>query len=111
MATAEVTAFDLVRYSAGAGQLHNAATVLSELAERVDAEALVALAPLMRLPDVQRLGYLLESVGESGLAEPLASWLRDHCPRTVLLQPGGPDSGVRSSRWQVKANKDLEPDL
>ena len=111
VATAEVTAFDLVRYPGGAGHLSNAATVLSELAERVDAEALVALAPLMRHPDVQRLGYLLDSVGESGLAEPLASWLQNRCPRTVLLQPGGPDSGARSSRWQVKTNVDLEPDL
>ena len=111
VATAEVTAFDLVRYPAGAGHLSNAATVLSELAERVDAEALVVLAPLMRLPDVQRLGFLLDSVGESELAEPLASWLRDRCPRTVLLRPGGPDSGVHSSRWHVKANEDLEPEL
>jgi predicted transcriptional regulator of viral defense system len=111
VATAEVTAFDLVRFPAGAGHLSNAATVLSELAERVDAAALVALAPLMRPPDVQRLGYLLESVGESGLAEPLGHWLRDRRPRTVLLQPGGPDSGARCSRWHVKANEDLEPDL
>ena len=111
VATAEVTAFDLVRYPAGAGHLSNAATVLSELAERIDAELLAALAPSMRLPDVQRLGYVLESVGESELAEPLASWLRDRYPRTVLLQPGGPDSGVRSSRWYVTVNEDLEPDL
>lgn len=111
VATAEVTAFDLVRYPAGAGHLSNVATVLSELAERVDAEALVTLAPLMRLPDVQRLGYLLESVGESELAEPLASWLHDRVPRTVLLQSGGRDSGARNARWHVKVNEDLEPDL
>jgi predicted transcriptional regulator of viral defense system len=111
VATAEVTAFDLVRYPAGAGHLSNAATVLSELAERVDAEALVALAPLMRIPDVQRLGFLLESVGESGRAEPLASWLRSRRPRTVLLRPGGPASGNRDPRWCVTVNEDLEPDL
>jgi predicted transcriptional regulator of viral defense system len=111
VATAEVTAFDLVRYPAGAGHLSNAATVLSELAERIDGAALLDLAALMRIPDVQRLGFLLDWVGESQIAEPLASWLQNRCPRTVLLQPGGPDSGARSSRWNVKANEDLEPDL
>jgi len=111
IATAEVTAFDLVRYPAGAGHFSNAATVLAELAERIDGEALVDLAPLVRLPEVQRLGYLLESVGESGIAEPLAFWLRDRRPRTVLLRPGWPASGVRDPRWRVLANEELEPDL
>lgn len=111
VATAEVTAFDLVRYPAGGGHLSNVATVLSELAERVDFGALVALAPLMRLPDVQRLGFLLESVGESGRAESLAAWLRGRSPRTVLLRPGGPPTGNRDPRWCVTVNEDLEPDL
>jgi predicted transcriptional regulator of viral defense system len=111
VATAEVTAFDLVRYPAGAGHLSNVATVLSELAERIDVEALVTLAPSMRLPDVQRLGFLLESVGTSGRAEPLAAWLRGHCPRTVLLRPGGLPSGDRDPRWRVLVNEKLEPDL
>lgn len=45
VATPETTAFDLVRYPAGAGHLSSAATVLSELAERLEARALVTIAP------------------------------------------------------------------
>ena len=72
VATPETTAFDLVRYPAGAGHLSNTATVLAELAERLDADALVGLAPLVCVPDVQRLGYLLEAVGKHRLASPCA---------------------------------------
>ena len=84
VATPETVAFDLVRYPSGAGQLSNAATVLAELAERLDPKALVGIAPLVRLPDVQRLGYLLDAVGERRRTGPLAGWLgaREHrvCP-------------------------------
>ncbi len=110
VATPEVTAFDLVRYPSGAGQLSNAATVLTELAERIDGKALVALAPLMRLPDVQRLGFLLEAVGEPRIAEPLAIWVRDRAPRAIPLRSGRPACGEVDPRWRVVRNEELEPD-
>ncbi len=61
MATPETTAFDLVRYQAAAGYLSNIATVLVESAERIDALALANIAQLVKIPDVQRLGYLLDA--------------------------------------------------
>jgi IS5 family transposase len=108
VATPETTAFDLVRYPAEAGHLSNAATVLAELAERVDADALARLAPLVRVPDVQRLGYLLEVVGEHRLAEPLADWLSTRKPRRVPLKPGSPADVTPDQRWRVLPNEDLE---
>ena len=110
-ATPETTAFDLVRYPAGAGHLSNAATVLAELAERLDVEALVALAQLVRMPDVQRLGYLLEAVGEHRLAKPLADWLRTRSPRVVPLRPGSPAETASDRRWRVIPNEELDVDL
>jgi predicted transcriptional regulator of viral defense system len=111
LATPETTAFDLVRYPAAAGQLSNAATVLAELAERLEARALVAVAPLVRLPDVQRLGYLLEAVGQSKLAGPLAAWLHERQPRPVPLSPGEPVDVVLDRRWHVLPNVELEVDV
>jgi hypothetical protein len=111
VATPETTAFDLVRYPGGAGHLSNAATVLSELAERLDARALLAIAPLVRPPDVQRLGYLLDAVGQGTLATPLAEWLAGQQPRTVPLQPGAPAAEVDlDRRWHVLPNVELEVD-
>lgn len=111
VATPETTAFDLVHYQAGAGYLSNAATVLAELAERMDAQALIEIAPLVRLPDVQRLGYLLEAIDESELAGPLAKWLRRRRPRSVLLCPNEPADVEVNKRWHVLPNAELEVDL
>jgi predicted transcriptional regulator of viral defense system len=111
VATPETTAFDLVRYSAGAGHLSNAATVLAELAERINADALAEVAPLVRTPDVQRLGYLLDAVGEQRLAEPLAKWLSTRHPRVVPLRPGIMTNMAPDRRWHVLPNEKLELDL
>ncbi len=111
VATPETTAFDLVRYQAAAGHLSNAATVLAELAERIDADALVGIAPTVRLPDVQRLGYLLDLVGENERAVPLSRWLRARRPRAVPLRPGTPAEAEVDKRWHVVPNVDLELDL
>lgn len=111
VATPETTAFDLVRYPAGAGHLSNTATALAELAERLDVEALGALAPLVRIPDLQRLGYLLEAVGEYRLAKPLADWFRARSPRVVPLRPGSSAEAAPDRRWRVIPNEELEVDL
>jgi len=111
VATPETTAFDLVRYPAAAGHLSNIATVLVELAERIDPKALVSLAHQVKLPDVQRLGYLLDALGQEDLARPLAEWLKTRRPRAIPLRPGEPAEGAVNERWQVKPNAELEIDL
>lgn len=111
VATPETCAFDLVRYPAGSGHLSNAATVLSELAERLDARALVSIAPLVRLPDVQRLGFLLDVVGQGEVASPLAEWLAGQEPRAVPLYPGEPADVEPNRRWHVLPNIELEADV
>lgn len=111
VSTPEATAFDLVRYRASGGHLSNVATVLRELAERMDAHALVGVAELVSPPDVQRLGYVLDAVGEHELADPLAKWVKARKPRTVLLSPGEPRRGEIDGRWRVRENFELEVDV
>jgi len=111
VATPETCAFDMVRYPAAAGHLSNAATVLVELAERLDARKLVDVAPLLRLPDVQRLGYLLDAVGHGAVASLLAQWLAAKRPRAVLLQQGGEAGAEVDPRWRVVPNAELELDV
>lgn len=112
VATPETTAFDLVRYPAGSGYLSNAATVLHELAVRLSADALIAIAPIVRLPDVQRLGYLLDAVGHGDIAAPLFKWLVPRQPRAVLLLSGGEHTDViPDHRWRVLPNVEIEVDI
>lgn len=111
VATAETTAFDLVRYPVAAGHWANVATVLAELSERIDPRALATIAPLVRLPDVQRLGYALEAIGATGVAGPLARWLRSQRPRAVPLQPDGTAHATLDRKWRVLANVALETEV
>jgi predicted transcriptional regulator of viral defense system len=111
VATPEVTAFDLIRYQSQAGHLSNVTTVLSELAERLSGGALLNIADLMKIPDVQRLGYMLEHLGENHLSDPLFQWLGDKKPRAVYLSPGSTSEIRFDKRWKIRINVEVKGDL
>ena len=110
ISTPESTALDLVRYPTHAGGLNNIATVLADLAEKIDPVRLTEAARRDDdLPSAQRLGFLLEHIGERVKVDPLAEWLKSFRTRTVCLRPGGPVRRTRKSeRWKVLVNEDVE---
>ncbi|MBI5015335.1 MAG: type IV toxin-antitoxin system AbiEi family antitoxin [Deltaproteobacteria bacterium] len=110
VSTPEATALDLVRYASAAGFLDNISVVLRDLAERIDAQALLAAArEETELAPVQRLGFLLDLVADAKLTEPLATWLRDQRPRSAPLRAGQSSSGCRKERrWAVAVNQEIE---
>lgn len=111
VSTPEATAFDLVRFAAAAGGVGNVATVLGELAERLGNDALRELAAARPTVEVQRLGYLLDSIGHPQLADPLARALAGRRVRVIRLAPGLPPlSGRPSLPWKVLANEVLDLD-
>jgi predicted transcriptional regulator of viral defense system len=112
VSTPEVTAFDLAGYPHHAGGLDNSATVLSELAETLDSRKLVVIAELSPVAWSQRLGYLLELIGEAGMAEGLAEFIDTRNPVTVPLSPSQPHKGVRQdARWRLIPNEKVEPEV
>jgi len=112
VSTPEATALDLIRYLKAAGHLGNVATVLSELAERLDPERLVAAAKVdMELSQVQRLGFLLDRVGAVESANALAAWVGERHPRIVPLRPDRPAvAAPKDARWQILVNDVTEAD-
>jgi predicted transcriptional regulator of viral defense system len=112
VSTPEATALDLVRYIGKAGQLGNVATVLSELAERINPDRLVEAARSeVELSVVQRLGYLLERFAAPATAAPLAKWLATQRPRPVPLRPERhPKATEKDQRWLVLVNERVEAD-
>ena len=106
----ETTAWDLVRYPGAAGGLDHVATVLSELAERLDAAKLRDTAK--RHEDVlvaQRLGWLLDRVGRRSLTKSLAGLVEGASVRR--LDPSAPLDGARESRkWRLFVNAQVEPE-
>ena len=111
VATPEATAFDLVGYSSRAGGLSNVATVLADLAERLDAGKLLAEAEHAPLPWSQRLGYLLERAGAAGVAAPLAERVASLAKEYAPLRPGRTVVGAaRDRRWRLLVNEAVEPE-
>jgi predicted transcriptional regulator of viral defense system len=107
------TAIDLVAYEARIGGLSRVVTVLQELAESLKAEAVVrAAATEKNIAPVQRLGYLLEKIGQVRLASSLEEWVSSHHTRPAPLQPGISRKGSpRNPKWNILVNTDLEGDL
>lgn len=113
VSTAEATAIDLVTYADRCGGLDAIATVLSELAEVIDPARLARLAARMEaLPVAQRLGWLLDLVGQGERAEPLARLVARRATNATPLLASTPMRGApRDPRWRVAVNVDVETDL
>lgn len=112
IATPEATALDVVGYVNHSGGLDNVATILIELAESIDPKRLAEVAELSPVSYAQRLGYLLELVGEKDLAAPLADYISKKRAVTTALIPRKSMKGTtKDRRWQLYVNADVEPDI
>lgn len=111
LSTPETTAFDLVRFPSAAGHWSNIATIVGELAEKMSPERLAAGAQRVARSDVQRLGYLLDLLGQSELAEALANALTGNrlvpVPLNTQLESEG---AALDPRFRVLINDEVEPD-
>ncbi len=103
VSTPEATAFDLVTYVGHAGGLDNVATVLAELADRLDRDKLAALARSAATSSTQRLGWLLELVEHHRLAQPLASYISEERPPAAPLRAGRSIPRLTRSRLDESA--------
>lgn len=111
-AAPEVTALELVGYPNHAGGLDNVATVLSELSEHIDAEKLIEIARSCPVSWSQRLGYLLELVGQDKPALALAPFVFENARSyTPLRRATNVAGGERKSRWKLIVNVVVEPDV
>jgi predicted transcriptional regulator of viral defense system len=99
----------VVGYFKQCGWLDNVATVLAELAEKLDGQKLVGMADMLPVAWAQRLGYLLEFVDAEEVAQPLAEYIENLNPvRTPLLSSAGIKGSKYNSRWKVFENTEVE---
>ncbi len=112
VSTPEATALDLIGYQHHAGGLNQVATVLSELAERIEPKALVTAAASAPVPWAQRLGYLLELTGAGERAGALKDFVRVRAHESTLLLPKKPrGKAIRHGDWKLFLNTEVEVDL
>jgi predicted transcriptional regulator of viral defense system len=118
LSSPELTALDLLRYPHSGAGLDNIATVLSELAERLQPEKLGAISGAFEKAVVQRLGHLLGKLGHPQTAEAMFAALTARGPLPwVELDPkqaGDPDlsppTTERDERWRVIVRRAPEID-
>ncbi len=112
VSTPETTAFDLVRFSSAAGYWSNIATVLSDLAGQLDPTRLAAGSARVARSDAQRLGWLLDHLGEGQLAQAIFVGLQGKRLVPVPLNTSRDHLGAAvDALWRVVVNDDVEPDL
>ena len=112
VSTPEATALDLIGYARQAGGLNQVATVLSELAERLDARRLALAAKAAPVVWAQRLGYLLQSLGAADKVGPLRRQVDRSAQKATPLAPGRPfRRSPRDAVWKVYVNATVETDL
>ena len=108
----EATAIDLVGYADRVGGLGQVATVLSELAERLDPDVLVTAARTAPITWAQRLGYLLDDLGFDTRTAPLKSYVAAAAKLpTVLLPKASAKRARRNDAWKLDVNTKVHVEL
>ena len=114
VSTPAATTLDLVRYATRIGGIDTAATAISELAEVLRSEDLQDCCRAEpSLSVVQRLGWIMDEIGEKELADVLYNQLRKagKASQRALLDPSGARSGNGTNRWKVIKNINLDLDI
>ena len=115
VSSAELTALDIVAGEQKIGGLSRAAEVLSELCESMQwDETKLPLLEAFSMTIIQRLGYLLEKIGEQNLADSFYSLVQSGkrtmrktpLKQTVPISDGMP----MDRRWKIIENYELEID-
>lgn len=113
VSTPEATALDLIGYQRNAGGLDQVATVLSELAERIDPQKLALASQTAPVAWAQRLGYLLERVvGVGKKTSVLKEQVQKQARQSVSLFPSAARARApRDKDWKLYVNADVEAEL
>jgi AbiEi antitoxin C-terminal domain len=112
VSTPEATAFDLVRYASRIGGIGRVVETLTPLLPLMHIHELKRMLEIENEPaTAQRLGYIIETLGNERLAEAIHNWL----PSRLVLVPLTPTRTNRMTapvieRWRV-LNNSGEPGL
>lgn len=113
VSTPEMTAFDLVHYAHVSGQLQHVATVLLELAEKLNPEilALHIKNDEVETPTAQRLLYLLDLLKvKIDLREPEAELKLKKLVKKILVPRSHSQVIEYNERWKILVNEIFELD-
>jgi predicted transcriptional regulator of viral defense system len=113
ISTPEATLLDLVIFIKRNGGINQVATVISELAEKIQPETLKKMIEKnIELSYLQRIGYLLETTRYELLANIVHEQLKTKKMNTAPLVPYYSTTGAsRNKKWKIAINTNIESDL
>lgn len=103
------TAFDLVRYHKKIGGLNRVIPILEDLVESMKSTELNRTAENQKIPDIQRLGYILEQLGSEQLSSILYKKIKENHLREIPISLAHKNRvGELNSKWNVIVNTNLD---
>jgi len=117
VSTPELTAIDLLLYAKNVGGINRVATVLSELAEVIDFEKISSdFFQNANTADIQRLGYLIETLGYAEIADSLFQKANEtnlkfrKYPLCIKKQSTNLTNFPVDKKWKIVINEEIETD-
>lgn len=104
--TPEATAYDLIRYATSIGGIERAAETIRPLLPQLRIRELKRVLAVENEPAIaQRLGFVIESLGNKPLAKAIRDWLPNALKPVTLSPPKGKRASLPLvKRWQVLNN-------
>jgi predicted transcriptional regulator of viral defense system len=105
----ELTSFDLVHYHKQIGGINRILPILETLTETLKPSLLSKIALTQKNPDIQRLGFLLEAIGNYNLSNSLHKVLEKPSYKELPLSLNYPEKvGEKEPKWKLRINTDLD---
>lgn len=103
------TAFDLIHYNKKIGGINRVIPILEDLVESIKTSDLNKTARGQKVPDRQRLGYLLEQLGNEQLSSTLYKRIERKPLREIPISLAHKDrKGELIPKWNVILNTELD---
>ena len=109
ISTPELTAFDLVNYHKDIGGLNRIVSILEELTEEMKPSIIAKTAKSQTTPAIQRLGYVLNELGNESLSNSLFKTIEAKKTREIPLSLAHKNrTGEIDGHWRVIKNTKLD---
>lgn len=104
----ELTAFDMVQYHNRIGGLSRTLPILEDLTEAIKPSLLSKTAKTQIIPNIQRLGFLLDKLGSESLASSLFRLLSKNSKEVPLSLAHKKRTGPINEKWKIIKNTELD---
>lgn len=108
VSSAELTAFDMVRYHKRTGGLNRVITILEDLSEEIKPARLYKVAGTEKQSNTQRLAYLFDKINKKALADTLKKTMNERTKAVPLSLIHSNKAGKINEEWKIIENMTID---